>query len=106
MGLEQPAINLPPSGWSVRTVALVSCGTSKDTPIAAGDSSPSRRWSRDLGARLIRELSGHTAVGHLRLNINDVVQGDQIVLEGVEASEATELAGALQRPSTPPTGRA
>ena len=58
---------------------------------------PSRRWSRDLGARLIRELSGHAAVGHLRLNVNDLVQGDQIVLEGVEASEATELAGALQR---------
>ena len=58
---------------------------------------PSRRWSRDPGARLIRELSGHAAVGHVRLNVNDVVQGDQIVLERVEASETTERAGALQR---------
>ena len=58
---------------------------------------PSRRWSRDLSARLIRELSGHAAVGHLRLNVNEIVQGDQIVLEGVEASESSELTGALQR---------
>lgn len=43
----ESGINVPLSGWSVRTVARVSC--------------------------------------------------DQIVLEGVEASEATELAGALQR---------
>jgi hypothetical protein len=58
---------------------------------------PTRRWSLDLGSRLVRELAGHAAVGHLRVNVDDVVQGDQIVLEGVEASEATELAGALQR---------
>src|SRR4051794_17918686 len=35
---------------------------------------PSRRWSRDLSARLANELVGHPAVGHLRLN--DIVQGD------------------------------
>jgi len=56
---------------------------------------PSRRWSRHLSARLANELSGHKAVGHLRLN--DIVQSDQIVLEGVEASEAPVLAGTLRR---------
>ena len=47
--------------------------------------------------RLSRELVGHAAVGHLRLNVNDIVQTDQIVLEGVEASEASVLGGALER---------
>src|SRR4051795_10225784 len=56
---------------------------------------PSRRWSRDLSARLTNELVGHEAVGHLRLN--DIVQGDQLVLEGVEAREAPALADALRR---------
>jgi hypothetical protein len=58
---------------------------------------PSRRWSRDLAARLSRELVGHAAVGHLRLNVNDIVQADQIVLEGVEQREAPALGDALQR---------
>jgi hypothetical protein len=57
--------------------------------------SPSPRWSRDLSARLSNELTGHAAVGHLRLN--DIVQGDHIVLEGVEAREAPNLADALRR---------
>jgi hypothetical protein len=57
--------------------------------------SPSGRWSRDLSARLTTELMGRSAVGHLRLN--DIVQGDHIVLEGVEESEAPNLADALQR---------
>ena len=56
---------------------------------------PSRRWSRDVSARLASELVGHAAVGHLRLN--ELVQGDQIVLEGVEESEAPALAAALER---------
>jgi hypothetical protein len=55
---------------------------------------PSPRWSRDLSARLTNQLVGHVAVGHLRLN--DIVQGDQVVLEGVEASEAPALAEALR----------
>jgi hypothetical protein len=59
---------------------------------------PSARWSRNLSARLTNELVGHEAVGHLRLN--DVVQGDQLVLEGVEAGEAAALAQALQRAVT------
>jgi|SRR3954453_20408192 hypothetical protein len=56
---------------------------------------PSRRWSRDLSARLTNELVGHPAIGHLRLN--DIVQGDQIVLEGVEEREAPLLSNALTR---------
>ena len=56
---------------------------------------PSRRWSRDLSARLANELVGHAGVGHLSLN--DVVQGDQLVLDGVEAREVSALAGALKR---------
>lgn len=55
----------------------------------------SRRWSRDVSARLASELVGHAPVGHLRLN--ELVQGDQIVLEGVEESEAPALAAALER---------
>jgi hypothetical protein len=56
---------------------------------------PSGRWSRDLSARLTTELTGRSAVGHLRLN--DIVQGDHIVLEGVEEREASALAAALRR---------
>jgi hypothetical protein len=56
---------------------------------------PSRRWSHVLRNNLSKELVGHTSVGHIRLN--GIVQGDEIVLEGVEASEAPTLAGSLQR---------
>jgi hypothetical protein len=56
---------------------------------------PSSQWSSALRVNLSNELVGHAAVGHMRLN--DLVQGDQIVLEGVEASEAPTLAGSLQR---------
>jgi hypothetical protein len=59
---------------------------------------PSARWSRDLSARLTNELVGHPAVGHLRLN--QVVQGDQIVLEGVEEREARLLSSALAQAVT------
>ena len=57
--------------------------------------SPSPRWSRDLRARLAQELAGHAAVGHLQLN--DLVQGQEIVLDGVESDEASTLAGAVER---------
>jgi hypothetical protein len=56
---------------------------------------PSQRWSHDLSARLANELTGHPAVGHLRLN--HVVQGDQLVLEGVEAKEVRALAEGVRR---------
>ena len=58
---------------------------------------PSRRWSRAFAAQLNRELVGHAAVGHLRLNVNDIVQADQIVLEGVEQREAPTLGDALEQ---------
>lgn len=58
---------------------------------------PRRSWSHTLGAHLATELSGHAAVGHLRINVNEIVQGDEIVLDGVEATEATALAHALGR---------
>jgi hypothetical protein len=56
---------------------------------------PSRRWSHDLKARLTNELVGHPAVGHLQLD--NLVQADQIVLDGVEEREAPLLSHALQR---------
>lgn len=80
-------------------------GEARGEPLPAGrvgvrlyvplSGSPSGRWSRDLSARLTTELTGQSAVGHLRLN--DIVQGDHIVLEGVEEREASHLADALQR---------
>lgn len=57
--------------------------------------SPSGRWSRDLSARLTNELTGEPSIGHL--SVNDIVQGDQIVLDGVEETAARNLATALQR---------
>jgi hypothetical protein len=56
---------------------------------------PSRRWSDALRSHLSNELLGHSAVGHIRLN--GIVRGDEIVLEGVEAGEAPQLASSLQR---------
>jgi hypothetical protein len=56
---------------------------------------PSRRWSHDLKARLTNELVGHPAVGHLHLD--NIVQADQIVLDGVEDREAPLLSAALRR---------
>jgi hypothetical protein len=58
---------------------------------------PSRPWCYTFAGRLVSELTGHGPVGHLRVNINDIVQGDQIVLEGVERSEASALAEPLHR---------
>jgi hypothetical protein len=57
--------------------------------------SPSGRWSSALSANLYREFIGHAAVGHLRLD--QIVQGDEIVLDGVEESEAPTLADTLRR---------
>ena len=54
---------------------------------------PSRRWSRVLTARLGTALVGHSAVGHLELG--QLVQGADIVLEGVEAAEAPRIGPAL-----------
>jgi hypothetical protein len=48
-----------------------------------------------MTARLTRELTGHSAVGHMTLN--NAVQGQEIVLEGVESGEAPTLAAAVER---------
>jgi hypothetical protein len=61
-------------------------------PLSGG---PSRRWSRDLSARLTAELTGQPNVGHL--DLDHVVQGHEIVLDGVESGEADALAGAVER---------
>jgi hypothetical protein len=56
---------------------------------------PSPRWSLVLKAHLINELTGHATVGHL--DTNGIVQGAEIVLEGVEEPEVHGLGGALTR---------
>jgi len=58
---------------------------------------PSRRWTRDMGARLTRELVGHPSAAHLHVNVDQLVQGDEIVLDGVEDRDTAGLAGALRR---------
>jgi hypothetical protein len=80
-------------------------GPARGEPLPAGrvgvrlriplSGSPSPRWSRDLSARLTVEVTGHAAVGHLR--VNNIVQGQEIVLEGVESAEAASIAGAVER---------
>ena len=80
-------------------------GPARGEPLPAGrvgirlriglSGSPSPRWARDLGARLTRETTGHRAVGHLRLN--DLVQGQEIVLDGVEPAEAPGIFDAIER---------
>jgi hypothetical protein len=57
--------------------------------------SPSPRWSHALRARLANELTGRPAVGHLRLN--GMVQGNEIVLDGVEDPEPANLGATLRR---------
>ncbi len=59
--------------------------------------SPSRRWSRAMGARLTTELVGHPSAARLHVNVDDLVRGDEIVLDGVEDRDTAGLAGALQR---------
>lgn len=58
---------------------------------------PSRRWSRDLCARLTRELAGHPSAMHLRLNVDELVRADEIVLDGIEDRDTAGLADALRR---------
>lgn len=54
---------------------------------------PSADWSRVLTARLTAALTGHQAVGHLQLG--GVIHGADIVLDGVEAAEASRLGDAI-----------
>ena len=58
---------------------------------------PSRRWSRDLGAQLTQEFVGHPGTAHLRVNVNELVQGDEILLDGVEDRDTSALADSLWR---------
>jgi hypothetical protein len=53
------------------------------------DSAPTPRWSDAMSARLVFSLTGHAAVGHLKLD--RLVQGSDIVIEGVEPGEAEQL---------------
>lgn len=55
---------------------------------------PSIRWSHALRARLVGDLVGQRAVGYLKLN--ELVQGDELVLEGVEPSGVQALARTLR----------
>jgi hypothetical protein len=74
-------------------------GPAQGTPQSAGqtgacirlplDAAPSPRWSKAFAAHLATDLVGHASVGHLRLDT--VVQGAEIVLEGVEPAEAEAL---------------
>jgi hypothetical protein len=74
--------SLPTSGVGVRVSVRLS-------------GRPSRRWSRGVSSRLASQVVGYASVGHLRLN--EIVQDDEIVLEGVEEREAPMLTAALQR---------
>src|SRR5215210_7892788 len=80
-------------------------GMARGEPLPAGrvgalvrvplSGTPSPRWSRAMSAHLANELTGHPAVGHLQLD--EVVQGADVVLEGVEEREAPVLGDCLQR---------
>lgn len=54
---------------------------------------PGPRWSRVVTARLSAALTGHPAVGHLAMS--NLVQGADLVLEGVEMAEAERLGEAI-----------
>jgi hypothetical protein len=56
---------------------------------------PSRRWSRALSAHLAADLAGKGAVGHLHLD--EVVEGSDLVLEGIEDPSAPALGAVLER---------
>ena len=78
-------------------------GPPRGEPLSAGrvgarvriplSGTPSPRWSRVFSARLSTALVGHPAVGHLALE--GLVQGADIVLDGVEAAEAGRIGPAL-----------
>jgi hypothetical protein len=55
---------------------------------------PSPRWSQALISHLSGDLTGHAHVGHLRLG--EIVQGRDLVLDGVEDPEAPELGRCLR----------
>jgi hypothetical protein len=56
---------------------------------------PTSQWSRVLGAHMVAELTGHPAVGHMHMD--NIVQGAEIVLDGVEEREAGSLGPIVAR---------
>jgi hypothetical protein len=58
------------------------------------DSAPTPHWSDAMSSRLAVSLTGHAAIGHLKLN--HLVQGREIVIEGVEPAEAEQLGPVLR----------
>ena len=74
-------------------------------PLAAGQvgarvrvpltGTPGPHWSRAFTAYLMQDLAGHSHVGHLHLG--QVVQGRDLVLDGVEDGEAAALGPCLKR---------
>jgi hypothetical protein len=80
-------------------------GTARGEPLPAGrvgarvrvplTGAPSPRWARAFSAQLANALTGHAAVGHLHLD--QLVQGSDVVLEGVEEAEAPALGPCLER---------
>jgi hypothetical protein len=58
------------------------------------DAPPTARWSDALTARLATSITGHAGIGHLKLD--HLVQGADIVLEGVEPDAAEDLGPALK----------
>jgi hypothetical protein len=56
---------------------------------------PDAHWSTVLAGQLVTALAGHSKVGHLRFD--GLVQGCEIVLEGVEDDEARELGPVLRK---------
>jgi hypothetical protein len=67
------------------------------------DTAPTPRWSQALTVHLASGLTGHPAVGHMRLD--HLVQGADIVLEGVEGREA-QLLGPVLRGAVEAANRA
>jgi hypothetical protein len=79
-------------------------GPARGEPRAAGavgarirvplSGTPSPRWAEALRSHLTGAITGHSHVGHVRLN--ELVQGATVVIEGVELEEAERLGPALK----------
>jgi hypothetical protein len=79
-------------------------GDVRGEPLAAGlvgarvrvplTGAPGPHWSRAFAAHLVQDLVGHGHIGHLHLN--QVVQGRDLVLDGVEDGEAAVLGACLR----------
>lgn len=56
---------------------------------------PDTHWAKALTAYLTQTLVGHRHVGHMHLS--HLVQGRELVLDGVEQDEAATLGACLER---------